>query len=170
MKNYCNLYKICTECKVEKPKSEFYLVVKPTYMSHRPKCKPCYNEIAMKRHAEKPRTKEQNRAASADFRKMNPGYTKESSKQFRLKHPGRVRASNALHKAYKVNATPKWLTKDQRKQIQSIYVNCPKGYHVDHIIPIRGREVRGLHVPWNLQYLPALENIQKQNKIIEGNQ
>lgn len=51
-----------------------------------------------------------------------------------------------------------------KKEIQEIYRKCPKGYHVDHIIPINGDNVSGLHVPWNLQYLTPEENCKKGNK------
>ena len=51
--------------------------------------------------------------------------------------------------------------KDQEK-LANIYKNCPKGYHVDHIIPL---SKGGPHAPWNLQYLPEKENLQKRNKI-----
>ena len=57
--------------------------------------------------------------------------------------------------------TPAWANLESIKQI---YRNCPKGYHVDHVIPLNGINVCGLHVENNLQYLTAIENMAKGNK------
>ena len=57
--------------------------------------------------------------------------------------------------------TPVWADK---KEIMKFYANRPEGYHVDHIIPLNGKTVSGLHVIENLQYLPAEKNLKKSNK------
>lgn len=49
--------------------------------------------------------------------------------------------------------------------IRDLYMKCPSGFHVDHKIPLHGKQVSGLHVIWNLQYLPAADNLRKSNKV-----
>jgi hypothetical protein len=58
-----------------------------------------------------------------------------------------------LREITEIRQRPKWADMDA---IREIYVNRPNDCHVDHIIPLRGKKVSGLHVPENLQYLPAL--------------
>jgi 5-methylcytosine-specific restriction endonuclease McrA len=70
-------------------------------------------------------------------------------------------AKSKLRKYYIAERTPIWADLDA---IEHIYANCPKGYHVDHIIPLRGKVVSGLHVPNNLQYLSSSQNLEKSNK------
>lgn len=64
-------------------------------------------------------------------------------------------------KALKLARVPSWA---DLGKIQEIYSNCPVGYHVDHIVPLQGKLVSGLHVENNLQYLRAEENLKKSNK------
>lgn len=78
----------------------------------------------------------------------------------------KVREQSARRRAKQKQATPGWLTFSQILEIQNVYKGCPKGYHVDHIIPLNGVNVTGLHVPWNLQYLPASVNISKGNRLV----
>lgn len=80
---------------------------------------------------------------------------------YRDNNRGRYRALWAKRRAAKLNATPAW---SEFEEIKQFYANCPEGYHVDHIVPLQGKNVCGLHVLANLQYLLASENISKGNK------
>ena len=88
---------------------------------------------------------------------------KKYHKEYRLKNNNLINALQAKRRAMKLRATPKFAN---LKKIKEIYKNCPKGYTVDHIIPLQGNNVCGLHVEWNLQYLTRSENSSKSNKLI----
>ena len=75
----------------------------------------------------------------------------------------KVRLKNANERAARLQRLPQWADKEL---IKAFYMNCPKDYHVDHIIPLRGKLASGLHVIDNLQYLPASENLSKGNRFI----
>lgn len=59
-------------------------------------------------------------------------------------------------------ATPPWADCRIINEFDSMR---PDDCHLDHIIPLRGESVCGLHVTENLQYLPAQENMMKSNKV-----
>jgi hypothetical protein len=67
--------------------------------------------------------------------------------------------------------TPKWLDSTAFEKIEEFYytahmlgMHTGVAYHVDHIVPLRGKLVSGLNVPWNLQILTKTENLRKKNK------
>jgi len=90
-------------------------------------------------------------------------------KQWKTDNPERYRANNArnlaAYREYIRQATPPWA---DLEAIDAVYMAAPKGYHVDHIVPIRGEFVCGLHVSWNLQHLPESENCSKRNTFNEA--
>lgn len=71
-------------------------------------------------------------------------------------------------------ATPKWLTPEHKMEIRlkyrlAIELSRRTGirHAVDHIVPIQGEEVCGLHVPWNLEVITQEENLKKSNKLVD---
>lgn len=90
---------------------------------------------------------------------------------YKKAHRPECNARSAAREAKKRNATPVWLTNGHYEQMEETYILAKElqwlseePLHVDHIIPLQGENVSGLHVPWNLQVLPAFLNISKSNK------
>jgi len=97
------------------------------------------------------------------YRLNNKQKRKQTLILTRLNNPHTQRAVTAKYRASQLKATPKFAN---LKKIKEIYKNCPKGYHVDHIVPLQGKEVCGLHVEYNLQYLTKSENSSKSNRFV----
>jgi hypothetical protein len=113
--------------------------------------------------------KECKKSYVAKFQKDHKDKTQANKNAWQKRNNDTIKSLTAKRRASKLNATPVWLTKAQLKEIKIFYKNCPKGYEVDHIIPLQGREVKGLHVSWNLQYLTISENRSKSNKFTNKN-
>ena len=93
---------------------------------------------------------------------------KRRAREWQKRNPAMLRWFCARRRAAKLQATPKWLTREQRRLMRWIYVwaaSLPGDFHVDHIVPLRGENVCGLNVPWNLQILPADTNRRKGNRL-----
>lgn len=82
-------------------------------------------------------------------------------KQWRIDNWDYYKAYLSASKKRIKQATPSWV---DIKELIKIYQERPENHHVDHIIPIKGKNVSGLNVPWNLQYLTIEQNLKKSNK------
>lgn len=145
--------KICTKCNIKKDNSQFHKD-KTNKDGYCAQCKICKKEY---RDNNKQRFNESRRKWGL----KNPNYNTEHSRKYRKENPG--------YNAWQVSKRKKRIKQATLPgfdtEIKEIYLNCPEGHHVDHIMPINHPDLCGLHVPWNLQYLPAEENLKKGNKI-----
>jgi hypothetical protein len=85
-----------------------------------------------------------------------------------------VLADNKVRRRKHRDATPPWLTRKQKSEIRQLYQiaitmtqTTGEQYVVDHIVPLRGESVCGLHVPWNLRVITQEENLKKSNKHVD---
>jgi hypothetical protein len=135
------------------------------YNYHKCRCDAC-----RKAHAETNRSynltwARQHKEEQRQYQMAHQEHIRHVLRQWKQINPGKYNSYRAKRRAITLQAIPKWLTKEQLEQMKQFYMNRPEGYHVDHIYPLQGEGSCGLHVPWNLQYLPASENLSKGNRL-----
>jgi 5-methylcytosine-specific restriction endonuclease McrA len=91
--------------------------------------------------------------------------------EWRRKNPGKVLALTRKRQLAKIQRTPPWLTEDDFWLMSQAYELAALrtrlfgfAWHVDHIIPLQGELVSGMHVPTNLQVIPGSENSRKGSR------
>ena len=165
--------KTCNYCRIEKPKTAFYK--KPTAKDglfwwcqdcHKEKMKAKYHQLASipeYRNAEKTRV--------GMFLQNNPDKRREYSKRYLENNRAKINAKLSKRYAAKRSRTPVWLSKEDVWLIEQAYEIAQLRsqvfgfqWHVDHVMPLQGKLVSGLHVPHNLQVIPAWDNRSKSNK------
>ncbi len=121
---------------------------------------------------------ERNREAVVARAQARSDAAKNAYKQkYKEANPDMYKEMVSLRRRRFRQATPKWLTAEQRMEIRlkyrlAIELSRATGIRhvVDHIVPLLGEEVCGLHVSWNLQVIPQAENLKKSNKLVDAPQ
>lgn len=118
--------------------------------------------------------REKNPGAQRQWREQNwgDGKSREWEARWRKANRAKLNAYSMGRYAAKTKQTPSWLTREQRQEIVAWYEASALltritgiKHQVDHIVPLRGATVSGLHVPWNLQVLRAADNLKKSNRV-----
>lgn len=116
-----------------------------------------------------------NKLYSKAWYDANSDKAKADAKLYREANPGKILAHNAKRRSAKLQRTPIWTDLEAIKQvyIDCIEINmaaklagCVETFVVDHIVPLQGVNVSGLHIVNNLQIITAKENSEKSNKFI----
>jgi len=125
------------------------------------KCKECRNAYGRKQHHTvrigTPEAKAKELARQTQWKLDNHGY---------------VCHINKIREVKKKQRMPSWA---DPAAIRKIYEDCaalnkkhgPRSHHVDHIVPLQGKNVSGFHVEYNLQILKASDNLSKSNKYVQ---
>lgn len=165
----------CTTCGAERGVVEF--------PKRGNKCKSCvrvYHKAYRTRNAEQIAaskkawvTENKERKAEQDrlYAIQNPSKRKMARDKWSKLNPGKNTAAKTKNKLERVLRIPAWLTEDDHWMIEQAYELAAlrtrlfgMQWHVDHIIPLKGKRVSGLHVPQNLQVIPAVVNLRKNNR------
>ena len=170
--------KECSKCGEEKPLDSFSWKVKSAGRRHA-KCKSCVklhdakyradNKDRRKKYDEKYRenNREQIKARKSNWRDENREKLRQSYRVYRVNNRDKCNASWVKYEAAKISRSPQWadqhLISEYYKEAMRLQELTGIKFHVDHIIPLRGELVSGLHVETNLQLLPAHENLGKSN-------
>jgi hypothetical protein len=104
------------------------------------------------------------------WKQNNKDKLAEYQRTYTKKRPGKRNLLTANYRQAKVERMPEWLNKAHLFEMECVYNYCAAlnaiglKYHVDHIVPLRGESVSGLHAPWNIQVLQANKNMSKGNR------
>lgn len=179
--------KTCASCKVLMPTDGNFVKLKTRYHSW---CNVCRKENKRKWYVQNVeyarqvakdwhyknyhKCKERKVETATKWIKNNPEKYKEYAKKCYENNKAKAFAHSAKYRARKRNAVPKWLDDSMIEQIESFFnlakqktIETGIKHEVDHIIPLQGKTVSGLHVPWNLQVITQFENRSKRNLIKE---
>ncbi len=181
--------KHCSKCNVSKPLEMFSKCAANKDGLHR-WCKDCA-KVAKKKWYDKNAESERAKAMQYhyDNYEKNKEYKIKKANEWQNKNKERYKAIakkcyektkytkfswQALARAAKRNAVPTWINEALKEQIQNFYIEARlktketrTKYEVDHIVPLMGKNVCGLHVPWNLRVITQFENRSKRNKFEE---
>jgi len=98
---------------------------------------------------------------------------REYKRRWKERNPDTVQVSSNTRRRRLRAAQPPWLLEEHKKEMRAIYATARMmtklsgdKYTVDHIIPLNGDNVCGLHVPWNLQILVHEKNCAKGNRVV----
>jgi hypothetical protein len=160
--------KLCKTCNTNKPISEFYKQATRGVLGVRGTCKICDN---LKKQQYRASNKERITVLKKAEYERNKEHHLAQKQMYRQANKGKINALVAARKKVIKRRTPSWLTDFDKLKIQCFYSVAvmltrenKEPWHVDHIIPLQGELISGLHVPNNLQVLRGVENISKKNK------
>lgn len=160
--------KKCSTCLVEKTFDAFHKDVSRKD-GHRDRCKVCVSAYMRKNYVD---NKEAIIAKANAWVVANRERHNIKCNFWAKNNPAKVNARTARRYAAKTQATPSWVSgnKDFQWMIEEAYALAKLRqkmlggvWEVDHIVPLRGKKVSGLHTPWNLQVVLASENRRKSN-------
>jgi hypothetical protein len=158
--------KTCTYCNQEKPFEDFHKDASRKD-GYRHACKKCISAYMVENYK---KNKERVKAKVYEWIENNRERHNAKCAKWVQNNRGKVNARTARRYAAKTGATPNWLDADDKWMINEAYalaklrtqmLGVP--FEVDHIVPLRGKKVMGLHVPWNLQIVEQRANRKKSN-------
>ncbi len=162
--------KTCAKCSVSKSPSGFNKnkARKDGLSGY---CRECMQKIIL---AYKQKHREKIRKQGLEYYYANTEAFKVRKKLWRESYPEKHNAIEARRRANKLQATPPWLSSEHHAEMALCYEEAfalklytGQEYHVDHVVPLQGKNVCGLHVPWNLQVILARDNLSKGNKHVD---
>lgn len=167
--------KACTCCREVKPVEAFSKNVRKTdgLASWCRVCTSAASRMAYRARLVRAGERQKERDRVNAFNKANPGQKAAASKKYATANPAAILAHNAKVKAAKKKRTPRWLSIDDLWLMRQAYEVAALrttvfgfSWHVDHILPLQGKLVSGLHVPSNLRVIPAVDNWRKSNSFV----